>query len=99
MGDDYLHSTFGDIVLSGLIGVAPEINGTVRVRPLVPASAGWEKFAADHMLVHGKILSVIWDKSGQNYRRSCRGFCVLVDGAVAARRDTLGELLVSVTRV
>ena len=34
-GDHYFHSSFNDLVLSGLIGVAPEVNGTVRVRPWV----------------------------------------------------------------
>ena len=97
MGDDYLHSTFCDLVLGGLIGIRPEPNGTVHVRPLVPASANWDHFAADHVLVHGKVLSVVWDASGQHYGRFGRGLIVLVDGDVAARRDSLGELIVDVS--
>jgi len=92
MGNDYLHSTFCDIVLSGLVGIRPEVNGTVFVRPLAPAT--WDYFAADHVLVHGKVLSIVWDKTGQHYGRFGRGLSALVDGKVVSQRHTLGELIV-----
>ena len=96
MGVDYLHSTFCDLVLSGLIGIRPEVNGTVRVRPLVPTSGpmAWERFAADHVLVRGKVLSVVWDKTGDAYRRG-KGMRVLGDGRLAAKSETLTELEVT----
>jgi len=95
-GDDYLHSTFCDLVLEGLMGIRPELNGTVRVHPLVPTDT-WDHFAADHVLVHGKVLSVVWDASGRHYAHPGRaGLSVLVDGHVAASRPTLGELIVQV---
>ena len=94
MGNDYMHSTFCDLVLSGLIGIRPEVNGTVHVRPLVPPSS-WRHLAVDHVLVHGKVLSVVWDQTGEHYRsRMSKGLSVLVDGTVVAQRDTLGDLVI-----
>lgn len=97
MGNDYFHSTFCDLVLSGLIGIRPELNGTLHLRPLVPASAGWDHFAADHVLVHGRVLSVVWDASGAHYdpARFAAGLSVLVDGKVVAKRATLGPLTIT----
>ena len=97
MGNDYLHSTFCDLVLSGLLGIRPQsgANNTVLVTPLAARSgpAAWEHFAADHVLVRGRVLSVVWDSSGTAYGRG-KGFRVLVDGEVAAWREDLGNLAV-----
>ena len=37
-GKDYNHSTFCDLVISGLIGLRPRADDTVEVNPLVPDS-------------------------------------------------------------
>ena len=34
--EDYNHSTFNDLVLSGLLGIRPQLTDTVLVHPLVP---------------------------------------------------------------
>ena len=54
-------------MLSALIGVRPSAGRAVRVRPLVPAT--WDRFAADHVLVRGRVLSVVWDRDGTAYGR------------------------------
>ena len=89
-GNDYLHSTYGDVVLSGLVGIRPLANGTVRVRPLVPSSGAdaWGHFAADHVLVHGRVLSVVWDQSGTVYGRGT-GLRLWVDGVLKATAPNL----------
>ncbi len=42
----YNHSTFCDLVISGLVGLVPRADDTVEVDPLVPADA-WDWFCLD----------------------------------------------------
>jgi hypothetical protein len=90
----YNHSTFCDLVISGLVGLVPRQDSTVLVDPLVPADA-WEWFCLDNVLYHGRVLTILWDRSGQKYRRG-KGLHVFADGTEIARSDELtrvtGEL-------
>jgi hypothetical protein len=46
-GKDYNHSTYCDLVISGLIGLRPRADAIVEVNPLVPQ--GWASFCLDPM--------------------------------------------------
>jgi len=46
-GKDYNHSTFCDLVISGLIGLRPQDGNTVTVNPLVPQEQ-WDWFCLDN---------------------------------------------------
>ena len=76
-GKDYNHSTFCDLVISGLIGLRPRADDTVEVNPLVPPD--WEWFCLDRVAYHGHLLTVLWDKTGQHYGQG-KGLRVLADG-------------------
>ncbi|MDR1021657.1 MAG: sodium/solute symporter [Prevotellaceae bacterium] len=78
----YNHSTFADLIVTGLAGLRPRPDSVVEVHPLIPQDR-WEWFCLDNVLYHGKILTIIWDKTGQKYNRG-KGFRVLIDGKVAA---------------
>ena len=91
MGDDYNHSTFIDLVLSGLIGIRPQEDGSVQVRPIISPSVSG--FAADHVKVRGEILTVVWDRDGTLYNGVGQGLTVLLDGTMVAHSSTI-ELLV-----
>lgn len=91
MGDDYNHSTYIDLVLNGLLGIRPQEDGSVHIRPIIPQSIS--SFAADHVKVRGKIMTVVWDRDGTVYDRFDKGLTVLVDGEKVAFSST-GELLV-----
>merc|ERR1711879_648688 len=95
-GVDYLHSSYVDLVLSGLAGIRPQPDDSVVVAPLV-TSANTSYFAVDHLLYHSKILTIIWDKDGTRYRKGA-GFQVLVDGKQAAHTPTLGKLTIKFER-
>ena len=61
-GKDYNHSTFCDLVLSGLLGIHAE-NGKLSASPIVPDS--W-----DHFLVTGLTSgnhTILFDKDGSHY--------------------------------
>lgn len=82
-GDDprsrfYNHSGFCDLVISDLIGLKPRADNVIEVHPLVPAGQ-WSWFCLDHVLYHGKNISILWDESGRKYGKG-KGLFVFADG-------------------
>jgi hypothetical protein len=51
-GKDYNHSTFCDLVISGLVGVSASADGGISVNPCIPGD--WEYFTLDGVHVGGK---------------------------------------------
>ncbi|MGW4942140.1 MGH1-like glycoside hydrolase domain-containing protein [Actinoplanes sp. NPDC004185] len=91
--EDYNHSTFTDLVLSGLLGIRPQAGNTVRINPLAPGS--WTHFAAENVAYHGHNLSIGWDRDGTAYGRGS-GFRVWVDGVLKLHRPTVGDVTIAV---
>jgi hypothetical protein len=87
---DYNHSTFCDLVISGLVGLVPREDETVEIDPLVPADA-WEWFCLDGVPYHGHSLTIIWDRAGEHYGRG-PGLSLWADGREIARSDSLRRL-------
>jgi hypothetical protein len=90
LGKDYNHSSFCDLVITGLIGLRPRADDVVEVNPLVPDGT-WEYFCLDGVAYHGRVLTIIWDKTGKKYGRG-KGLAVFADGKEIARRADLGKL-------
>lgn len=91
-GDDprsrwYNHSTFADLLISGVVGLVPRADEVVEVDPLLPERA-WPWFALEDVKYHGHALTILWDRDGSHFGRGA-GFQVLADGEVIARADTL----------
>lgn len=86
----YNHSTFADLVITGVVGLCPRADDTVKLSPLLPA-ATWSWFCLDGVKYHGHTLTIIWDKDGMRYRRG-QGLIVLADGKEIARGNNLSEL-------
>ena len=55
-GKDYNHSTFCDLVISGLVGVSVSEDGELTVQPNVPDD--WEYFTLSGLYVRGKRYSI-----------------------------------------
>ena len=88
----YNHSTFNDLMITGICGLRPQADGSIVVNPLVPDNQ-WNYFCLDGVSYRGHMLTIIWDKDGQRYHQGT-GLTLLVDGKVAAHRNDLGELRV-----
>ena len=86
----YNHSTFADLVITGLAGLRPQADGSVVVNPLVPEGT-WDYFCLDNVNYRGDVLTIIYDKDGQHYHQG-KGLRLLVNGKLAAQRDDLGKL-------
>jgi hypothetical protein len=78
----YNHSTFNDLVITGLVGLRPGADNIIEVNPLLPANK-WKWFCLDNVLYHGKIITIVWDEDGTKYKRG-KGLQVLVNGKKVA---------------
>ncbi|CAM5454876.1 MGH1-like glycoside hydrolase domain-containing protein [Streptomyces hirsutus] len=84
--EDYNHSTFNDLVLSGLLGIRSQPDATVAVAPLVPLE--WDHFAVENLPYHGHNLSVFFDRSGRHYGHGA-GLSVWLNGRQIHRQADL----------
>ncbi len=91
-GKDYNHSTFCDLVISGLIGFRPGLTGGFEIRPLVPAKT-WNYFCLDNLRFRGQRITIRYDADGTRYGQG-RGLQVFADGIVVAGADELTDLMV-----
>ncbi len=89
-GKDYNHSTFCDLVITGLVGLRPRADDVVEVNPLIPDGV-WDYFCLDRVPYHGRLLTILYDRTGQRYGRG-PGLQILVDGKPIARAAGLGRL-------
>jgi hypothetical protein len=76
-GKDYNHSTFCDLVISGLCGLVPRQDGRIEVKPLAPES--WDWWRLDGVRYHGSNLTILFDRDGTRYGKG-KGLVVLKDG-------------------
>ena len=86
----YNHSTFADLLITGVVGLRPRADDIVEVWPLLPAET-WDWFCLDGVKYHGRMLTILWDKDGQRYGRGA-GLRILVDGKQIATTDKLEPL-------
>ena len=78
-GKDYSHSTFADLVITGLCGLQSSLYGDISAHPLLPEKS-WDYFLLDGVPVHGHTVSVQFDRDGSRYGRGA-GLTLYVDGA------------------
>lgn len=65
-GQAYNHSTFCDLVITGLAGLRPRGDNVIEVNPLVPPDT-WDWFCLDRAPYRGVLLTILWDKTGKRY--------------------------------
>jgi len=86
----YNHSTFADLLITGVIGLRPRADDVVEIHPLLPPDT-WDWFCLDGVMYHGHVLTIIWDKDGSRYNRG-RGLMVLAGSQVLGRAEKLTRL-------
>ena len=87
--EHYFHSSFNDLVITGLVGLRPRDDEVLDVRPLAPAA--WPYFALDGVPYKGHLVSVFWDRDGTRYGRG-KGLRLFADGKEVAVSEKLGPL-------
>jgi len=79
--EHYFHSGFCDLVITGLVGVQPSDNDQILLHPLAPST--WDYLALDGLVLRGREVSILWDRTGERYQRG-KGLSVFVDGKQVA---------------
>ncbi len=87
----YNHSTFCDLIITGLVGLRPRPDNIIEINPLVPEGK-WDWFCLDNISYHGKILTILWDKYGNHYYRG-KGLHLLIDGRKAISLPSLQKII------
>src|SRR5436190_22722953 len=87
--EHYFHSSFNDLIITGLIGLKPRADDVIEIDPIV--SKSWDYFALEDVPYHGRKLTVIWDKDGKRYGQGA-GLRVLANGEELARLNVLGKI-------
>src|SRR5690606_28248324 len=90
----YNHSTFNDLIITGLAGLRPRADNILEVNPLLPEGQ-WDWFCLDNVSYHGKTITVLWDKYGRKYKRG-KGLTVFVNGKKVASAPTLEKIEVRI---
>ncbi|MHC4435210.1 MAG: MGH1-like glycoside hydrolase domain-containing protein, partial [Planctomycetota bacterium] len=89
-GKDYNHSSYCDLIISGLVGLRPRADDVVEVNPLVPPGM-WDWFCLDNVLYHGRIVTILWDKTGSKYNKG-KGLRAFADGREIARSKNISRV-------
>ena len=86
----YNHSTYADLLITGVIGLRPRADDVIELQPLLPDGT-WNWFCLDGVRYHGRDLTIVWDLDGKHFGRGT-GLAVFVDGKEIARRAQLGPI-------
>jgi hypothetical protein len=73
----YNHSSYNNLIISGLCGIRPSAGDTLDINPLLDDSITY--FALKDVMYHGHALTMIYDKDGSKYK-SGKGLTVWIDG-------------------
>lgn len=88
----YNHSTWNDLIITGLVGIRPRKDDTLEVNPLIPQDSTGN-FMLDGVAYKGRRIAVAWDRTGSRFSRG-QGMTVFIDGRPAARTPGLSRIRV-----
>lgn len=86
-GIHYNHSTFCDLVLTGLAGVRARDDHILEIDPMF-SEDDLSYFCADGISYHGHNITVLWDRDGRRYQEGI-GLHVFCDGKKLGSSATL----------
>ena len=92
----YNHSTFNDLIISGLLGLRPSTGNQLEINPIIPEKT-WDWFCLDGVSYHGQKISVLWDKTGLKYNKG-KGFLVFVNKQPVAAAAHIGRLRITLKK-
>ncbi len=76
----YNHSSYNDLVISGLCGIRPSAGDSLTINPLVDSSIHY--FRLEDVAYHGHRLSILYDQDGSRYGFG-KGLTAFVDGKLS----------------
>ncbi len=94
--EHYFHSSYIDLVVTGLMGLQAKATDSIEVNPLLPAD--WDYACIDNVKYHGNDISIIWDRTGKKYNKG-KGFLLLANGKLIASSPLPGRLSVAIKSI
>jgi hypothetical protein len=88
--EHYFHSSYVDLVITGLAGIRPRADDSLEVHPLIPDA--WDFMALEDVMYRGRKVSVYWDRDGKRYGRGA-GLSLFVNGRRIAQSPTRTRLV------
>ena len=85
----YNHSTYNDIIITGLVGLRPSLDNRLTVNPMIPDS--WDWFCLDNVLYKGHLITILWDRNGEKYKKG-KGLRIYNNRKLVAKSNTLRQL-------
>lgn len=92
----YNHSSFNDLIISGLCGLIPSEGDTLAIDPLADASIPY--FCLDGISYHGRKLSFLYDQDGSRYGKG-KGLMAYVDGKKVVVDSTNGKFRIPIGKI
>jgi F5/8 type C domain len=89
--EHYFHSSYCDLVITGLVGIQEQPGEQLVIDPLAPAT--WDYFALDDLPYHGRRVAVVWDRDGDRYLFG-PGMHVIIDGHQVATSRELQRMVI-----
>ena len=94
--EHYFHSSYCDLIVTGLVGIRLRDDEVLEVVPLAPES--WDYFALDNVMYRGRWIAIVWDKSGRRYGLG-PGLHLFVNSRKAASAASLQRLTAELPEV
>jgi hypothetical protein len=93
-GKDYNHSTYNDLIITGLLGLRPRADNILELNPLIPKPFEFSisYFCLDRILYHHQFLTILWDLTGERYKLGA-GFRVYCNGAEIYHQNSIEKIL------
>ncbi len=88
----YNHSSFNNLIITGLCGIRPSLSDTLTINPLVDSSISY--FALSNLNYHGHRITVVYDRDGTKYNMG-KGVSVLVDRSPTDVQQVDGKYMVN----
>lgn len=88
--EHYFHSSYIDLVISGLIGLQSKDSDSIEVNPLIPDD--WAYACLENVKYHGNDITIIWDKTGKKYKKG-KGLIIFANGKKIASSSTLKKIV------
>jgi hypothetical protein len=90
--EHYFHSSFNDLVITGLMGLKTDKANVLEIDPLVPEE--WSHFAIEDVPYAGHLISLSYDRDGSRYKQGA-GMKLWVDAKLAVEKPSIQRISIA----
>lgn len=90
-GKDYNHSSFCDLIITGLVGLRPQDDGSIVINPLIPKGY-WDYFCLSDIYYQQNKITILYDKNGTQYNKG-KGFMIFINNKLVHHTKDIQKVL------